>query len=128
MLCSYLVKRCPSKDVDGGCEKQRHLEICYLFLRSFRAYAILSCEGLKYCGNYSGLNLVQSALMVGEKIANRSRNCSFHVVAMKNARVGRAGLCETPVQGMQDHLNTRGACSTIQNARAGSTGPLTPHL
>ena len=29
VLCSYLVKRCPSKDVDGGCEKQRHLEICY---------------------------------------------------------------------------------------------------
>ena len=36
-----------------------------------------------------------------------NRNCSFHVVAVKNARVGRAGLCETPVQGMQDHLNTR---------------------
>ena len=58
VLCSYLVKRCPSKDVDDDCEKQRHLEICYLFLQSFRAYAIRSCEGLKYCGNYSGLNLV----------------------------------------------------------------------
>ena len=50
ILCSYLVKRCPSLylgTVDDGCEKQRHLEICYLFLQSFRAYAILSCERLK---------------------------------------------------------------------------------
>ena len=47
VLCSYLVKRCPSKDVDDGCEKQRHLEICFFFLQSFRAYAVVSFERLK---------------------------------------------------------------------------------